>query len=423
MQIYKNIKTTQEALTQNPIEKIIDQLVHTLQLSSSLSVRKKIFQTILARCRQAGIIPSSINDFYLSQADQPKDFTVPAINLRGLTYLTAQTIFQTIREQKIAFVIFELARSEMGYTDQPPIVYAGSILAAALKENYSGPVFLQLDHAQVKIKKFQEDPEKEMTDLKNIIQQSVEAGFYNIDIDASTMVNLSKSTVIEQQRKNAEITAELTKFIRQIQGEEITISIGGEIGEIGEKNSTPEELKAFLDKYNEMIGENVGLSKISIQSGATHGGKINSDGSIVKAIIDFNLLKQIGDICKQDYQLGGVVQHGASTLPENMFNQFPENKVLEVHLATQFQNLIFDHVQFPNDLKKTIYAWLKQKYGNEQKDLTDEQFYYKFRKKSWGEFKKQILFLDKDIQTQIQKDLKEKFITIFKQLNLSNTQN
>ena len=75
------------------------------------------------------------------------------------------------------------------------------------------------------------------------------AGFLNIDIDTSTLVDLSQPTVAEQQRVNAENSAELTRLIRSLQPDGVTISIGGEIGEVGKANSTEEELRAYIDGY------------------------------------------------------------------------------------------------------------------------------------------------------------------------------
>jgi len=46
--------------------------------------------------------------------------------------------------------------------------------------------------------------------------------------------------------------------------------------------------------------------------------------------------------------MGGAVQHGASTLPDDMFDLFPKKGTMEVHLATGFQNIIFDSASFPN---------------------------------------------------------------------------
>jgi len=69
-------------------------------------------------------------------------FTVPAINLRSMTYDLARAIFRSAAKIDTSAFVFEIARSEIGYTFQPPIEFASMVMAAAIKENYRGPVFI-----------------------------------------------------------------------------------------------------------------------------------------------------------------------------------------------------------------------------------------------------------------------------------------
>ena len=111
-------------------------------------------------------------------------------------------------------------------------------MAAALKEGYEGPIFIQGDHYQANANKFAKDPEAELQGIRDFAQESISAGYYNIDIDTSTLVDLSKPGVHEQQRGNFENSAKLAAYVRSIEPEGITISLGGEIGEVGKQNST-----------------------------------------------------------------------------------------------------------------------------------------------------------------------------------------
>jgi len=319
--------------------------------------------------------------------------------------------------------IFEIAKSEISYTDQPPIEFAGKIMAAAIKEGYVGPVFIQGDHFQLNASKFKKNPDREVEVLKSLIKDSINAGFYNIDIDSSTLVDMSKSDLKEQQFLNYDICAKLTKFIREIEPSEVIVSVGGEIGEIGHQNSTPEDLHIFMDGLNERLGDNMtSISKISVQTGTTHGGIVLPDGSLSKVKLDFETLKSLSDITREKYGLAGAVQHGASTLPEKAFHKFVECNTAEVHLATQFQNIIYESAHFPADLKKRIYLWLKENLSSEGKEgWTEEQFYYKLRKKGFGPFKKEIASLPKNIRDSIALEVEEKFEFLFNQLNIANT--
>jgi hypothetical protein len=132
-------------------------------------------------------------------------------------------------------------------------------------------------------------------------------------------------------------------------------------------------------------------------------------------------LNTLSAIAQKKFGLGGAVQHGASTLPQELFHKFPENNTLEVHLATGFQNMMFDSKYFPEDLKKKIYDWLKVNAASERKEgETDEQFFYKARKKALGPFKKDIMSLPVDVRDKIAEEIEAKFDFIFKQLNALN---
>ncbi len=350
-------------------------------------------------------------------------FTVPAINIRGLTYDVARALFRTAKRLDAGAFIFEIARSEMDYTDQSPEEYSTVVTAAAIREGWQGPVFLQGDHYQVKTANYRKDKNAEIRALKELIRESVGAGFYNIDIDASTLVDLDKADVISQQRPNFETTAALTLFIREEEPEGVTVSVGGEIGEVGGKNSTEEELRAFMDGYLDILGGKVkGISKISVQTGTTHGGVVLPDGSIAEAKVDFQTIERLSAVARKDYGLAGVVQHGASTLPEDAFHIFPEKGTAEIHLATGFQNMIYESPAFPEELKEEIYSYLLDKHSSERKEgETEEQLVYKTRKRAFGPFKRKLWGMPRERIDHIAKELEERFLFLFKKLNVANT--
>ena len=374
--------------------------------------------------REQGIYPASIQSLYEAAGKGAyANKTVPAINVRGLTYDVARAVFRAINTHQAWACIFEIARSEMEYTVQSADEYAVSLFAAALREGYSGPVFIQADHTQVRRKMYRETPEQELNDIKKLIKDDIDAGFYNIDIDASTLVDIEKASLEEQQDKNSAITAEMTKYIRSIEPKGITVSVGGEIGEIGKGNSTVEELQAFMDTYHKYLGSGVkGISKISVQTGTSHGGVVLPDGTLAKVSIDFDTLKKLSQVARDKFGLGGAVQHGASTLPNDAFDMFPKVNTLEVHLATGFQNIIYDSPKFPQDLLGRISEDIKKRYKNEWKEgETEEQFIYKTRKKSLGDFKKELWNLPAESNKAIMQELEDQFALLFRKLAVDNT--
>lgn len=403
------------------LKKDMNLLVEQVIMSDDENIKNLSFWLIWNIACKAGVSASSIQSFYQARGrGEISGFTVPAINLRTFTYQAASAIFRVANKYNAGAFIFEIAKSEIGYTGQRPVEYVSLILASAVKEGFSGCVFIQGDHFQVKAANYLKNPQEEISKLKVLIDEAIRAGFYNIDIDSSTLVDLEKETLLEQQRNNFEVCGLFTKFIRDKQPQGIEISVGGEIGEVGKKNSTPEELKAFMQGYLDYVGKLKGISKMSVQTGTSHGGVILPDGSLAKVSIDFDTLKRISEVARKEFGMAGAVQHGASTLPSEAFHKFPEVETAEVHLATQFQNIVYDNL--PLTTKETIYTWIKENLAGERKETdTEEQFIYKTRKKALGLFKKQLFSLSTDIKNNIALKLEEEFDFLFKQLKVENT--
>lgn len=410
-----------EIKSRDRISGMMDRLVNEAVFAED--ERKKGLLILIKEIAKAyGAIPMSIQGLYEEMGRKYPGFTVPAINIRGLAYDVARSVFRKAIEKKVGTFIFEIARSEIGYTKQRPLEYAAVVLAAAVKEGFRGPVFIQGDHFQLVRKNFLSDPDAETGYIKGLIQEAIDAEFYNIDIDASTLVDLEKPTLKEQQRPNFEITAELATYIREIQPGGMEISIGGEIGEIGKKNSTPEELKAYLDGFKEIFKAGKGLSKLSVQSGTSHGGVVLPDGTLAQVKIDFETLRQLSELARKEYGLSGAVQHGASTLPEDAFNMFPETGTSEVHLATGFQNIIYDSDHLPAGFRNEVYEFIKKEFAKERKEgQTEEQFIYSTRKKGFGQLKKQWWALADDVRNPIMTELEKKFGLLFNKLKVENT--
>ena len=385
--------------------------------------RVSAFRSIRDLAATRDIRLTSINELYLARGrgDVPHTFTVPAVNLRGFTYRSARAIIRAAKEID-GFVIFELARSEMRYTAQHSSEYASEILAAAIDEGWVGPLFLQADHTQFKSVSPGVPADGEMESIRELIVQDMAAGFYNIDIDGSTLVDLSQPMVSAQQKTNIAVTGELLAFIRERQPEQITVSIGGEIGHIGDTNSTPEDMQVFMEGIAPVHANKFpGLSKVSVQTGTRHGGVIDAVGKTEAMNVDFNVIDSLGTIARK-YGAGGVVQHGASTLADSQLSQFPAHQTLEIHLATGWQNLVMDHPAFPADLMHRVGEWVDVQYLNERKlDQTEAQFHYRMRKYAWGQIRREVWELPNEVQDTLATAVYERAKVIFRELGIRET--
>jgi fructose/tagatose bisphosphate aldolase len=347
-----------------------------------------------------GLRSASIHELYMARArGEVHGFTVPAINIRAQTFDMARTICETAEAAQVGAFIFELARSEQTYTFQRPAEYATSVLAGAIAAGWRGTLFIQGDHYQFNARKYAQDPEAMTEEIRRACRLAIDAGYRNIDIDSSTLVDLSKPTVDEQQGENYRRAAELTALIRSLETDGVTISVGGEIGEVGKENSNEAELRAYLDGYRRELEARApgatGLSKVSVQTGTSHGGVPLPGGGVAQVKLEFDVLKRLGEVARKEYGLAGAVQHGASTLPDELFHRFPAVEAAEIHLATGFQNLLYEHPAFPKDLLARIEGWCRENAADERKPgQTDEQFVYTTRKKAIGPLKRELWDLE-----------------------------
>lgn len=417
--------TTVRVLDADKFRKNVGKLVERSALASGSAAGWSRF-LIRSAALELGVYPASIHDLYMARGrgDAPMTFTTPAFNLRALSFHAASAMFRAANKINAGAFIFELARSEMSYTDQRPSEYATNILGAAIAEGYTGPVFIQGDHFQVSAKKYGANPETELKAVRDLSIEAMAAGFFNIDVDTSTLVDIHLPTVEEQQALNSRLSAELSAFIRSHEPEGVTISIGGEIGEVGTNNSTEPELRAYMDAYNvelkKLAPGKPGLSKISVLTGTSHGGTVLPDGTIAEVSIAFDVLRDLSRVARKDYGMGGTVQHGASTVPEENFNKFVQHEAIEVHLATNFATMFFDNI--PAEFKKEMYAWLDVNAAGDRKPgMTDEQFYYKTRKNAIGPFKAKSYGLPEADKVKLGKAWEAQFDKLFNLLGLKDT--
>jgi fructose/tagatose bisphosphate aldolase len=345
------------------------------------------------------------------------------VNIRTQTFDMAAAMCRAAQSLDAGAIVFELARSEQEYTYQRPGEFITSVLAGCISANWRGPVFVQGDHYQFNAKKYAADPEGTTEAIRRLTREAIGVGYGNIDIDSSTLVDLSLPTVDEQQRTNYQRAAEISAVIREVEPRDTPVSIGGEIGEVGKQNSTEEELRAYLDGYaaelRRLAGDVPGLSKVSVQTGTSHGGVPLPGGGVAEVNLDFGTLERLSAVCRE-YGMAGAVQHGASTLPDELFNRFPQVETAEIHLATGFQNLLYEHPAFPRDLLAQIEAWCHENAADERKEgESDTQFLYKTRKKALGPFKRELW--EMPTKDEIIAAQEQKFRYFFEQLGVGGS--
>jgi fructose/tagatose bisphosphate aldolase len=395
-----------------------DQLTRALALAKPDKKNALAFE-IIALTRKMGVYPAAIGAVYhaLGSCELPP-MTIPAFNIRGLTYALSRVVWKKALESEAGPIIFELAPSESWAGEQSYAEYAAMILAAACREGYRGPVFLQGDHFAIESREV----------VPAVIERAKEViacGFYQIDIDGSHLLIPNPENINAFHEPNAEVTAQIIATLRQHQPAGISLVLGGEVGEIGGRDTSVEDLityKKLLDK-NLPIGI-PGLDKISAQTGTAHGGIVLQDGSTGRMHVDFDLIAKLSKQARE-YNWSGVVQHGASTLTIEDLEKLPQAGVIEVHLATQIQNIVFDHPAFPTtfreQMQKRLVVSTKGAEGeqiDQSEEMTLAQQFYKARWTAWGTFKQELWALPNSVMQPIELSFGEWVEDIIKALRI-----
>ncbi len=401
-------------------EATLEQDILTLALAPR-EKRKKLAVQILNLTWEKGLYPASIAPVYQALGHgELATMTIPAFNVRGLTYPLARAIWRAAIQQQCGPIIFELAPSESTGCDQTFEEYAAMVMAAAFKEGYRGPVFLQGDHFSI-------DHLSDVDPLKELALAVIESGFYQIDIDGSHQYNAQAEQLTVFHAPNAQATSQLITALREKQPRGIHLTLGGEVGEIGGRNTTVDDLNAFHDELEKSLPESTpGLDKISAQTGTTHSGIVLPDGSTGRMRVDFNLIAELANQARQ-FGWSGMVQHGASTLQFEDLAQLPAAGVVEVHLATQIQNILFDHPAFPVELrdqmKRELVSTARGAEGDQLEfadNLSNAQRFYHARWAAWGKYKTQLWQLPAEVIGLVADSLAEWATSIFQSLKVAH---
>ena len=199
-----------------------------------------------------------------------------------------------------------------------------------------------------------------MAGLKDLTREALAAAFLNIDIDSSTLVDLSQPTVAQQQAVNAANTVELTLLIRELQPpgrghwRRRRDRRGGE-GQLdrGGAARLPGRLLRRAARLGHARPDQGQHPDRHQPRRRAHAGR---DGGRGRASTSMRFA-DLSTVARDEYGLAGCVQHGASTLPEEAFHHFPANGTAEIHLATGFQNILYDEPGLPSELRAEMMAW------------------------------------------------------------------
>jgi len=305
---------------------------------------------------------------------------IMAANIR--VQRSARGIMEAAKELDSA-VLFEIAKSEVGYTGQTPKDFYDNIVAIAEEINFNTPYAIHGDHITIK----DASPEA-YKGAEDLIKAELAAGFTSYAIDASHNFNMSATDVSEQLKDNIDITKRLAKLIPEKYSLEVEV---GEVGRTdpatGQKQLTTVEEAATFIKALKDAGINPDL--LATNNGTSHGNIFDKNGNVIAKVgIDLARTKGIADAIKP-YGVR-VAQHGITGTPLEFMDNLIDCGIAKGNVGTNWQNIAIE--SFPPELVKRMEEWTltcdeAKKTKAKKPQITDKELIGKTIKNSLKVFK------------------------------------
>lgn len=360
---------------------------------------------------------------------------IMAVNPRSVPDEIIPAVLQAAEDYRVP-IIFELAASEMNvnpdasltaaYTGMTPAMLAEKVNYWVQKLGITIPYAIHGDHITVK----KNTPEA-IQAAKALIEAEVAAGFTSYAIDASFLMELDESKLVErlnamtyedlllipdlgevlarristhgpfssleelkeiegigeslyqtirtylELKDNIDVTAELAKLIPEGAGLEV------EVGEIGKVD--PETGQQALTTVIEAVTFIKALHKrgiypdmLAIHNGTAHGNAFDPDGNPIPQLgIDLQRTREIAEAIAP---FGvGITQHGTTGTSMENLRLFGRSGIVKANVATNWQNIMWEHL--PEEMKEKIIAWQWENLGEmRRKYSSDAEFLDKTRK-------------------------------------------
>jgi fructose-bisphosphate aldolase, class II len=264
--------------------------------------------------RFPGSLIPLVNGKYLIQAAKQDTGMIMATNIR--CRLPVEGIVRASMATR-APVMYEIAKSELGYTEFTPSSFVEFILVENERlGNTQVPFAIHADHLTVK------KPE-EIEAVRSLIAAQMEAGFTSFAIDASHMEN----------ERNLAATVDLAQPVVQA-----NLGLEVELGEIGAKSgdaegfTRPDEAEWFV---RELAKRSVHPDLLAINNGSIHGTYFGA----AHEGIQLDLTREIWNAI-QPWSVD-IAQHGITGTSLEKISSFIQYGIRKGNVGTLWQNISF----------------------------------------------------------------------------------
>ncbi len=343
-----------------------------------------------------------------------KDCIVMAANIRIIH--STRGIMMAAKELDAA-VMFEIAKSEIGYTAQNPKQFADMVIRTAEELEFNQPYAIHGDHITIK-----KNTPEDVAAGEKLIKDEIAAGFTSFAIDASHNFDIDAPTVAEQLADNIEITSKLAKLIPDTAGLEVEV---GEVGKVdpatGEKALTSvAEAKTFVSAIKD-AGFSPNL--LATNNGTVHGNIYDEMGNIVEQVgIDIDRTRDIAQAIAPHGVF--VAQHGITGTPLDLMHLLIDAGVFKGNVGTNWQNIALKSM--PEGLVKRMEEWTlasehSQKMKQKKPGIQDLVLLGKNIKHSIKVFKSEIDAISGDDLAKIDAATKKSAVDFFNAFKAEGT--
>lgn len=346
--------------------------------------------------------------------------TVPLLRACVLPYDVARAVLRAARDHASEALAFAFGPEDASDTGLSVLDYASCVLAAALRERHGGPIFLRFGPLRVRSAAFALDAGAELSRLETLASDAVEAGFLNVHVDGSRLVDPGASTPLDKVALAAAVSGRLGAHVRGVRPRGGDVCLVSGIGDPGGREAVVDAARAFLDAFEVALhtraGRVPGLSALSLRHSTEGPYELPVDP-------DLDLLREAGEVVSHDYRIGGTSIGDVTPLEQGRLSTLPPARVREAELSLALQDAVLDHPAFPLHIRDELHRRVDTQLRAERRPGEDAgDFRRRNRRRLLAPFLRELFDLDAAARDAIAGDLRTRAGGWIAQLGGTNTQ-
>lgn len=382
---------------------LIDALLENALFNPELAVRSLAHQLIKAIANDLGIFPTSLQALY--EARRRTEYlgkTVPRLAAHGLTYDMARAAFRTMKRSSTAICLFELPVETLPIAESHLQDFCSSVLAAAIKEGFYGPLFLQLGDIRYQADAFINNPQQYHQQLHQLLQLGMANGFLNFAVDTTALPH--------------EGFAEMASFSNTLnewqQGDRL-LAHGAALGDLPSGEAALNSLCANLDTYFEHLKKEGNKAHPLCKLGV----KIKGDLANSRVAVE-----KLRDLIVSKYAFAGLTIDHLLHLSERNLRDLATWQALEVNVSELLYDRLFDSHHFPKEIIVEMRHFLTDACRHEwHVSESEEEFVHRLRHRTFAPFKKMFWEIPAATREKIGLELERTFASLFQWLGVTET--